>query len=80
MTRAQNISCCIEHFFKNRFRDKTKILYYVLELFSDFFESYLFGHGGESSVEEGIIGVVGGGSDIKALVLVALYEVELLKK
>ena len=59
---------------------KFSIEIHVLELFSDFFEFYLFGHGGESSVEEGIIGVVGGGSDIKALVLVALYEVELLKK
>ena len=59
---------------------KLKFYIHVLELFSDFFELYLFGHGCESSVEEGIIDVVGGGSDIKALILVALYEVELLKK
>ena len=43
---------------------KLKLYIHVLELFSDFFELYLFGHGGESSVEEGIIGVVGGCSDI----------------
>ena len=61
---------------------KLKFYIHVLELFSDFFELYLFGHGCgcESSVEEGIIGVVGGCSDIKALILVALYEVELLKR
>ena len=59
---------------------KLNFYIHVLELFSDFFELYLFGHGGESSVEEGIIGEVGGCSDIKALILVALYEVELLKR
>ena len=59
---------------------KLKLSIHVIELFSDFLELYLFGHRCESSVVEGIIGVVGGCSDIKALIFVALYEVVLLKK
>ena len=39
---------------------KLKLYIHVLELFSDFFELYLFGHGGKSSVEEGNVGAVGG--------------------
>ena len=49
-----------------------------LELISEFFELYLIGHGGESSVDHGIIGG-GKAIKIKAFILVSLYEEGLLK-
>ena len=42
-------------------------------MISEFFELYLIGHGGESSVDHGIIGG-GKAIKIKAFILVSLYE------
>ena len=48
-------------------------LNFLFFLISEIFELYLIGHGGESSVDHGIIGG-GKAIKIKAFILVSLYE------
>ena len=60
------------------FSSRQDLKFSFLELFSEFFEWYLIGHGGESSVDHGIIGG-GKAIKIKAFILVSLYEEGLLK-
>ena len=52
---------------------KQDLNFFFLEFISEFFELYLIGHGGESSVDHGIIGG-GKAIKIKAFILVSLYE------
>ena len=60
------------------FSSETRLKISFLELISEFFEWYLIGHGGESSIDHGVIGG-GKAIKIKAFILVSLYEEGLLK-